>query len=317
MKLIERSFELHGPQGLGAKPRPELIGPVLTHLRDRLQDSVRMGFLHSSRPPGRIAAPLKAAAEVRFLGHSAAGSDGTRLRFEVPSFGSAASRYFQQQRLWDDGPQPEQTAFELLGAALHDVRAGSLESDRFDPPLLRRLGAFGRRMLKLGIERIALVDAALPDEAALDAQVATAARDLSARTPQSRRIRITGRLDVMGASQGLLKVHLRPGEAITALWEGPVEIDSLRGLFNQDVVIEGEGVFRPSGSLLRLDADAIAAAQAQDEFFRRLPTGLVERDFRQAARLRPDESSAYARLFGSLPAEETDEEFEAALATLR
>ena len=290
---------------------------MLTHLRDRLQDSVRMGFLHSSRPPGRIEAALKSAAEVRFVGVSGAGPNGTRLHFEVPSFGSAAGSYFEQRRLWDDGPRPDQTAFELLGGALHDVRAGSLESDRFDPPLLRKLGAYGDRMLRLGIEQIALVDAELPGVAALDAQVASAARALSARTPASRRVRVTGRLDVMGASQGLLKVHLRPGEVVAALWGGAVEIEALHGLFNQEVVVEGEGVFRPSGSLLRVDADAIAPAQAQDEFFRQLPTGLVERDFRQAARLKPGEGSAYAKLLGSIPAEESDEEFEAALAALR
>ena len=49
MKLLERTFELRGPEGLGAKPRPELIGPVFSHLHDTLQDAVRMGFLHSSR----------------------------------------------------------------------------------------------------------------------------------------------------------------------------------------------------------------------------------------------------------------------------
>jgi len=34
--FIERTFELSGAEGLGAKPRPELIGPVLTHLHASL-----------------------------------------------------------------------------------------------------------------------------------------------------------------------------------------------------------------------------------------------------------------------------------------
>ena len=122
MKLLERTFELRGPEGLGAKPRPELIGPVFSHLHDTLQDAVRMGFLHSSRAQGRIPACLRAAADVHYVGHSAGGEGGTLLRFEVPSFGSVAGELFGQKLLWEDGPQPEQTAFELLGFALTDVR---------------------------------------------------------------------------------------------------------------------------------------------------------------------------------------------------
>ena len=69
---------------------------------------------------------------------------------------------------------------------------------------------------------------------------------------------MTGRLDVMGASQGVLKLDVRPGEIVTALWEGEEPVETLREFFNRDVVVEGVGVFRPSGSLLRVDADAIA-----------------------------------------------------------
>src|SRR5580765_6222696 len=111
MKLVERTFELQGLEGLGPKPRPELIGPVFTHLHDTLQDAVRMGFLHSSRARGRIPGCLKAAAEVRYVGHSANKSGGTLLHFEVPSFGSVAGELFEQKLFWEDGPKPEETAF--------------------------------------------------------------------------------------------------------------------------------------------------------------------------------------------------------------
>ena len=120
LNAVERSLRLAGPQGLGARPRPELIGPVLGTVEGTLLDAVRMGFLHSSRARGRVPTSLRAAAEVRFIGHS--GENGaTLLRFEVPTFGSVASELFQQHHLWDDGPKPEETAFELFGAALHDV----------------------------------------------------------------------------------------------------------------------------------------------------------------------------------------------------
>ena len=101
------------------------------------------------------------------------------------------------------------------------------------------------------------------------------------------------------------------------MWDGDKPVESLREFFNRDVVVEGIGVFRLSGSLLRIDADAVASASAQDEFFRGIPTGTVQRDYHKLARLKPGERSAYAQLRGSLAGDESDEEFEATVAALR
>jgi hypothetical protein len=312
VKLIERTFELRGPEGLGAKPRPELIGPVFSHLHDTLQDAVRMGFLHSSRAHGRIPACLKAAADVHYVGHSAGGDGNTLLRFEVPSFGSVAGELFGQKLLWEDGPQPEQTAFELLGAALGDVRKRRKESNRFDSGLLRRIGSY-RRMLNRGIESIGLPDTALADPGQIDSVAVIAASELCAATPMPRRVRVTGRLDLMAAKQAVLKLDVKEGVFVTAVWEGLQPVESLKDYFNRDVVLEGAGIFRASGSLLRIDADAIAFAGSQDEFFRQLPAALAASDYEAMARWRPGERSPFNRILGSIPAEESDEEFAAAV----
>ncbi|MDP2133187.1 MAG: hypothetical protein Q8J99_06225 [Sulfuritalea sp.] len=314
MKTIERSFRLEASEGLGGKPRPELIGPVLAHLHETLQDTVRMGFLHSSRARGRVPASLRLAADVRYLGHSADGDTATLLHFEVPSFGEAAADLYRQQSLWEDGPQPEQTAFELLGSALSDVAARCTDSSRFDSGLLRRFASYRRMFGRGHLNRIALPDTALPQPGQLDASVAEAAKTLFSATPAPRRVRVAGRLDVLGASQGVLKLDTGQGAIVTALWEGDVE--ALKDYFNKDVVIEGMAMFRPSGALLRVDATAIAAASARDEFFRVVPSGVLTQDFLRTARLRPGEKSAYARILGSIPAEETDEEFAAAVEAM-
>jgi hypothetical protein len=288
---------------------------VLGTLEATLLDAVRMGFLHSSRARGRVPSSLRAAVGVRLVGHS--GENGaTLLHFEVPTFGSVASELFQQRLLWDDGPKPDETAFELFGAALHDVAVRRTESNRFDPGMLRRIQTY-QRVLSRGIDRITMPDTLVERRGQIDADVVVAASELYAVTPAARRVRVTGRLDVMGASQGVLKLDVRPGEIVTALWECDEPVESLRELFNRDVVVEGVGVFRPSGSLLRIDADAIAPASSQDEFFRRVPSAAARRDYHKLARLKTGEKSAYGQLRGSLPADEPDDEFNAAVAALR
>lgn len=288
---------------------------MLTHLHATLQDTVRMGFLHSSRARGRIPGVLKRAAEVRYAGHSADGTDGTLLHFEVAPFGEVAGELFRQQLLWDDGPRAEQTAFELLAASLDDIAARRAESNRFDPGLLNRVRSYGR-VVKTGLSTIELPDAQVPHAGRIDAASVAAAGELVARTPEPRRVRVVGRLDVMGASQCVLKLELRPGIIVTALWEGAAPVDTLKEYFNREVVVEGAGVFRPSGGLLRIDADAIAPASQRDEFFREVPVAAVAEEGVRSARMRPQETSAYAAILGSIPAEESDEAFAAAVEEL-
>ena len=218
--------------------------------------------------------------------------------------------------MWDDGPAPESTAFDLLGCALRDVAANKENSTHFDEPFLRRVSGY-ETLLNRGISRILIGSAPGGDRPCIDHKVAAIARALSRSTPPSRRVRVTGRLDLMGASQGVIKLHLRPGQIVTALWTGADPLERFHEFFNRDVVVEGAGVFRPSGTLLRIDADALVPATQQDEFFRETPKAAPSRDYQQLSRLRPGEESAFARLHGSVPAEESDEEFLAALETLR
>lgn len=316
MNTVERSFRLEAQSGLGAKPRPELIGPVLTHLHATLQDTVRMGFLHTSRARGRIPASIRAAADVRYLGHRAESDGVTILRFELAPFGEVAAELFSQAQLWDDGPQPEQTAFELLAAALEDVGSRRGESSRFDPGMLRRIGSYRKLFGKDRLTSIVLPDVTLHKSGHLDASVVQCARELSHATPQARRVRVAGRLDLMGASQGVLKLHIATGGVVTAIWEGSEPLEQFAPLFNKEVVCEGLGVFRPSGTLLRIDADALAKASERDEFFRHAPVAQANADIGRTARLRPGESSVYAGFLGSIPPEETDEEFAAAVDAL-
>jgi hypothetical protein len=289
---------------------------LLTRLPETLQDAVRMGFLNSSRAKGRISSALKAAAQVRFVGVAADGDQATLIHFRVPRFGEAAPELYDQGRFWDEGPSSDDTAFDLLGWAVQDVADHKADSQRFDTPLLRRFSAY-ETLLNRGLTRISLPTVGRRGGVAIDHQVAATAREFSRITPAPRRVRVAGRLDLMGASQGVLKLHLQSGQIVTALWSGHEPIEQHHEHFNREVVVEGTGVFRASGTLLRIDADALVPASQQDEFFRQAPSATPARDYQQSARRRPGEASAYAKLHGSVPFEESDEAFLAALETVR
>lgn len=303
--LVERSFELRGPSGLGAAPRPDLIGPALSKLQGTLIDSVRMGFLHSSHARGKIPQVLRAAAEVRFVGMEGTGDESTILHFHVPRFGDVAAELFEQRQLWDDGPQPEQTAFDLLALSLGDVREGRDDSSRFDHALLNRFASY-RTALNKGLDSIR-VDGGVPVQASFDSHLVESADQLRHQTPPSRRVRISGRLDMLGVSRKVMGLYLEDGTPVTALWNAD-DFTGLSGYLGSDVLIEGLAVFRPSGKLLRVDADVIAEAGRGDSYFSTLPLPGVQGDYAAAAKVRPGHSP-YRDLLGSIPADESDEEF--------
>ena len=313
MKLIERTCELRGSEGLGGRPRPELIGPVLGRMHDTLLDAVRMGFLHSSHACGRIPLCLKQAADVRFIGHAAGRDDSTILRFEVPEFGSVAEELFEQGQLWDSGPKPEQTAFDLLAGSLHDVRQMKKNSGRFDHALLRRFANY-RRLLRRGLTSIALPDTNMTEES-IDEPLSEAAESLFRETPPARRVRMCGRLDSLTVSKRVLGLYLEDGNPVTAVWTSEGFVD-LADFLDKQIVIEGLAEFRPSGTLLRVDADAIRDASAGDSSFSTIPMPEVHRNYQKAAATVRPGQKPYASIFGLIPGEESDEVFAAAVAEL-
>lgn len=288
---------------------------MLAHVRGSLQDAVRMGFLHSSRAKGRLPKGVRAAADVRFIGLAGADENATLLRFEVPTFGEAAADYFAQGQLWEDGPREDETAFELFASAIDDVRSRRSESNRYDIGMLRSIRKYRALFGKDGLSRIAMPDVTRLNQPQIDYQVLTIASELAEVTPAPRRVRVAGRLDLMGASQGVLKIHVDDA-VVTALWQGEQPVEGLAPFFNRDVLCEGTAVFRPSGTLLRIDADAMELAAGQVDAFRTVPVAVPKLDFARAVRARQGEPSPYASFLGSIPAEESDEEFARAVESL-
>jgi hypothetical protein len=273
-----------------------------------------MGFLHSSRARGRIPASLRRAAEVRYLGHAAGAGDATLLKFELPEFGTVAEEIFQQGQLWDAGPKPEDTAIDLLAVTVSDVRRLARDSVRFDHALLHRFVGY-RKLFRHGLDVIALPDAKAPRLSQIDAELSRAAESLYRETPPARRVRICGRLDLLAVSKKVMGLFLQDGTPVTAVWTAEGFVD-LANFLDTEVVVEGLVEFRPSGTLLRVDADAIREAGPADRSFSRLPFPELRRDYlKEVATVRLGHKP-YASIYGLIPGEESDEEFAQAVEAL-
>jgi hypothetical protein len=124
-----------------------------------------------------------------------------------------------------------------------------------------------------------------------------------------------GRLDSLTVSRHVLGLYLEDGTAVTAVWTNEGFVD-LANFLDKQIVIEGLAEFRPSGTLLRVDADAIRDASAGDSSFSTLPLPEVRRNYQKAAATVRPGQKPYASIFGLIPGDESDEVFAVAVAEL-
>jgi hypothetical protein len=92
--------------------------------------------------------------------------------------------------------------------------------------------------------------------------------------------------------------------------------ERMADFFGKDVVLSGSAVFRPSGRILRLDADAVEAAGPDAEVWATVPRPLFRIMDRPAFRQPQGPQSGINAIIGRWPGEESDAELAAALREL-
>ena len=280
--------------------------------------SVRMAVEGASVSRGPRPAWLERASDIRFVGYSSEG-DKTLLCLSAPSLGEAAEILYTQQTLWDTKPAPEQTAIDVFTKVVHEVGSANPESDWFDRSLLRRFARldrlFSNQLRALHLPTVRTGDEQL--EAAIDALVVGTAQKLSRVTPQGRQVRVTGILDMIRHSTRTFGLRLDNGNEVHGVVESYDLMASLAQHFSKRVLVLGKAVYRPSGSLLRIDATAVEAGERQPRVFARIPPPRSLRP--EPVRAKPIEprERGVAAFFGTWPGDETDADLEAMLREVR
>ncbi len=312
--MIEHKVLVRGPAVRGNGADPSAAGAVLLRLDSSLHGAVDVAFRRSSGA-GRRKPWLRQAGQARFQHAEKVGKDELAIYFESPRFGSVATEYFAQERLFDDGPNADDTAFEALADAFRDVMAGRSDSDRFDVGLLKRFHRYESTVFDKKVDELVISGRSAKDESLcrVSHQLPDRAKELYLKTPSPSRVRIAGRLDMIEASTLAFALVLPGGEKVRGIWRGD-DFETLRRLANTDVVVTGMAVYRPSGALLRVDADSLSPQATADRFFATLPVAASPRLDVKTLMREQRKRGGMAAIWGQVPAEETDAEFLAAIA---
>ncbi len=306
-----QTITLTSEQHFGRRIPCRAIGEVLRVLPDVIRASIRMAFESRSDATGKRPHWLSAASDIRFLEHS--GDDETVLHFSAPRLGDAAEVLYRQQEFWPSKPEPTDTGFDLLGDVVADIASNNTNSVRFDRPLLQRVERF-KHGLNGTFQIMSFTCHRFPTNApaVINTELVQTAAKMFRNTPEPQQTRIVGTLDMIRSSTNAFAIKLQNEEEVRAvLIEG--KVSRLTALMEQAVLILGKAVYRPSGKLLRIDADEVLPASQQDSFFSAIPKSKrVKFDLRAAVRDQ-QHKKGIAAIYGKWPGDESDEQIEAAL----
>ena len=312
MDYREHTVTLKSALGYGKRVPPGAFGEILRGVSVAVDWSILMAFEGTSAAVrGRHPNWFAAATDLRFLGHE--GKEDTILHFEAPVLGDAAEVLYRQTEMWPTKPAREDTGFDLLADVIEDVAIENADSDRFDSGLLGKISRVGKK-LNGTFQELRITGHRYPEDrpAVLDSRLVELAEQFRARTPLPQRARLVGELDMLRASTNSFAIKLDDGQEVRGvLTEG--EIERLTELFRKDVLVLGKCVYRPSGRLLRVDANRVVLAGDEPRLWSRTPDGPSAR--LEAARLKKPQGprSGLAAIIGRWPGDETDEEISAEL----
>jgi hypothetical protein len=302
------SIRVVGSSADGARISGPLLRDLLAMVAEGSRRALRMRVEGRSTSAGRIPDQLESATEFDFLGLS---NGSCVVTLEAPTLAQVVPRTFAKGSLFLDN---RSSAIGLWEESLADALAGETDSDRFDTSMLAEFKKSLCRVFEHDVEMLEIRhEASSVPMAVVRREAVDQIDSLKRQTPRSRRIRVAGKVDELRHSDRRITLVLTDGTAITCLADG-VDEDRLRSLWGQNVVVSGLAVFRPSGKVLRVEADNITLATGSDlEIWSAEPVPLGATLDAKALRKPQGPRSGVNAIFGKWPGDETDEEFEALL----
>jgi hypothetical protein len=303
--------------GYGDRPPMEFCGTIFRGLTPMLGYSVRMAIEGASSSAGAPPVWLRRASDVRVTGVSGREA-ATIFHVEAPPLGEAAKEVYLQDSLWETKPAETDTAINVAARVFDDVARADAESSRYDRQLLSRImrmrRVFDDRVVSIRFP-VAMTNGGL--STLVTPQVVQSAARLADRTPQPRQVRLTGVLDMIRHSTRSFGLKLEDGGEVRGVLETHEQMEDLKQFLGKKLLVLGRAVYRPSGKLLRVDAEGFEAGEGQPLLFAKVPPA---RETRPAlVRMKPvsHQRQGVPAFFGTWPGEETDEDFERILVELR
>ena len=267
--LILHRVRLASSDGFGRAVPLEPFALLIRQLQLLAAQATVLAFRGTSAKPPR-GAGFEEMLAMRLCDQAGDPATGDSiLTFGAPRLGEAAPEVYGQSLIpgiTDHRPPREATCFDLLAATLLDLIGGNQDSPRLDQGLLHTVadmqGVFipPHRFSALWLESRRHLGT--PQEHAVVCAVTRVtcqtAAAWSAVIPEARIVRLTGRLDMVQLSSAsfVLTLDHNGGTVPGVVTDG--DVHRLTGLLGRRITVIGRAIHRPSGRILRLEAQGLA-----------------------------------------------------------
>jgi hypothetical protein len=210
---------------------------------------------------------------------------------------------------WLDGATAGITGLDVWCAGLADALGDQRDSDRFDAPLLESYLGLGRILAK-GFVALELEG---PERLRIGHEQVEVIARLLASVPRPRQVRITGTLEPLEPGDRRFTLTL-PHASVRGLLDEGMPSERLAEWSGRVVLASGLAIFRPSGSLLRLEAQRLDVPRKGAEVWNEVPKPLFA--FAEPAstyRVPQTPHNGLAALIGQWPGDEGDDAVDEAL----
>ena len=204
------------------------------------------------------------------------GPGSTVLNIEAPRLGGVKGLDLDQQDLWLQQPDVDDTALDLAALAISEAQNAEASGDRFDSSVLEAILELGNAARTSGVRyelspcksggrRFVLEDAACPR-----------IRERMGLIPAPSAAVVSGQLDEIGHDQGRFRLLLgKHGTLAGRLDPAVLDVETLRPLWGRQATVEGLVHFKSNGQPRFIEARRITTRTVRDAIFERLPIAIM------------------------------------------
>ncbi len=300
-------IRLEGPAIRAERISGPLLHDLLHLIVEGSQRALRLRLEGRSTARGTPPGWLKGATVFDLLPEK----DGKAIHLDAPPLLETMHERFKQRDLFPD-LDPAKSALDLFEDGLEDALNGVAESDRYDEGLVDTFSAFFG-LLEQGIDKVEFVNGrTLP--VALEGLNRIA--QLRRQTPLPQAVRVVGKVDAIRHSDRMFTLILPGAQTLRGIAE-TVDAETLASMWGEVALVTGRAVFRPSGTVLRIEAEAMSEATERDvAIWSAVPKPAMAPLDLRSLRVPQGPRSGINAIWGQWPGDESDAEFLAAMQEL-
>lgn len=305
-------YKLIGPDIRGPRISAALLRDMLDILVDGSERAIRLVFEGRSTTRAKAKPWISAAVAVQFVEIRESSAE---IVTEAPPINNALPSDLKQLDFFVPTVDGSKTCLDLFEIGLRDALKGSLESDYYDDGLLQRYGLF-ESVFKQGVETIRIINGnAGRHSLEIGPGSLREIKKLKKKVYAPQHSRIAGKLDIISHSRRLFNLQLKDGQQIKGIAQ-KLDLEKLKELWGERVIISGKIVFRPSGSVHRIEAESIEEASGNISLWSKLPKPLMKSLNVNSLRAEQGPRSGINAIFGKWPGDESEEDLNSALEEL-